>query len=96
MKQAEIIPILAAELGLPEALVKNTIAGFYKCIRHQISHLPLKEDLTEEEFRKLKTSYNIPSIGKLFITYDRYTKKRESYKKAVELKNRQNAEHKED
>ena len=33
--------------------------------------IPLKEDIDEEDFAKLKTNFNIPSLGKLTCTYDR-------------------------
>jgi len=32
----------------------------------------LKEDISEEDFSKLKANFNIPSLGKLTCTRDRY------------------------
>jgi len=41
----------------------------------------LKDDISEEEFKKIKTNFNIPSLGKLYCTRDRYlrVKKRFEY-----------------
>ena len=62
---------VADELNLPEELVKNTYKAYWRFIRYSIESLPLKEDLSEEDFSKLKTNFNIPSLGKLSCTYDR-------------------------
>lgn len=94
MKQSDIIPIIASEMGLPEDFIQGVVGGFYKFIRTKASELPLKEDLTEEQFNALKTSFNIPSLGKLAVTYDRYSKIKSSYKLIQEIK-KQNAKNKE-
>ena len=49
----------------------------------------MRKDLTEEEFSTLRPCVNIPSIGKLYVTYDRYTrlkKQSEHIKKVKESK----------
>lgn len=63
---------IAKELDLPVNVVEKTYKAFWLCIRKHIEDLPLKEDLTEEEFSKLTTSFNIPSLGKLACPYDKY------------------------
>lgn len=72
MNYNEIITQVAAELNLPKTLVNKSYRAFWKAIREHIISLPLKEDLTDEEFLKLQPNVNIPSIGKLYITLDRY------------------------
>lgn len=74
----EILDKVSRELNLPKDLISKTYTAYWSFIKKHIQALPLKEDLTEEEFFKLKTSFNIPSIGKLNCTYDRMinTKKR--------------------
>lgn len=74
----EILDKVSRELNLPKDLISKTYTAYWLFIKKHIQALPLKEDLTEEEFFKLKTSFNIPSIGKLNCTYDRMinTKKR--------------------
>lgn len=68
----EIVSKVASELGLPKMLVLRTYRAYWKSIREHIKELPLKEDLTDEEFSALRPNVNIPSIGKLHVTLDRY------------------------
>ena len=72
MGYAEIIYRVASETGLPTRLVDRTYKAYWKAIRQYIMSLPLKEDLTDEEFLRLQPNINIPSIGKLHVTLDRY------------------------
>lgn len=72
MNYIGIIEQVAKELDLPKDLVDKTYKAFWKFIKNSISELPLKEDLTEEEFKKLKVNFNIPSLGKLNCTYRNY------------------------
>ena len=83
---------MATELGLPESLVRNTYKAYWQFIRQSIQELPLKEDLKEEEFCQLNTNFNIPSLGKLCCTIDRYkgVKKKFQYIKSLREKH---AEH---
>ena len=72
MTYDEIITEVAKSLGLPKKIVYKTYLAYWKVIREHIKSLPLKEDLTDEEFLKLRPNVNIPSIGKLYVTLDRY------------------------
>lgn len=71
MIYSEAIKQVFTELGLPPKVVKEAYESFWTFIRNNIKALPLKEDLSKEEFDKLRTNFNIPSIGKLSCTYDR-------------------------
>lgn len=71
MIYSEAIKQVSTELGLPPKVVKEAYESFWKFIREHIKTLPLKEDLSKEEFDKLRTNFNIPSIGKLSCTYER-------------------------
>lgn len=68
----EIIAKVAESTGLPKVLVERTYRAYWRSIREYIVSLPLKDDLSDEEFNKLKTSVNIPSIGKLYVSAERY------------------------
>lgn len=63
---------VAEELGLSEDMVKHTYMAYWKFIRHAIQQLPLKTEMSENEFGNLRTCFNIPSLGKLYCTFDRY------------------------
>lgn len=81
MKYPDILKLLSEELNLPEEVVDAAYKSFFVFIKQTIEDLPLKEELTEEEFNNLRTNFNIPAIGKLHCTYDRYLgmKKRQEY-----------------
>ena len=81
MTYEEIISGVSDSTGLSQRLVHKTYKAYWRAVREHIASLPLKEDLTDEEFLRLKPNVNIPSIGKLYVTLDRYHKLREQYKK---------------
>jgi hypothetical protein len=72
MTYDEIISKVSADTGLTTRLVDRTYRAYWKAIREHIKSLPLKEDLTDEEFMKLRPNINLPSLGKLNVTLDRY------------------------
>ena len=71
MIYSEAIKQVSIELGLPPQVVKEAYESYWTFIRNNIKALPLKEDLSKEEFDKLRTNFNVPSLGKLCCTYDR-------------------------
>lgn len=81
MIYSEAIKQVSIELGLPPQVVKEAYESYWTFIRNNIKALPLKEDLSKEEFDKLRTNFNVPSLGKLSCTYDRFIgiKKRLNY-----------------
>lgn len=88
MTYEQILNNVAQELNLPIEVVRNTYKAYWKFIRDSIQNLPLKEDLSDEEFSKLSTNYNIPSLGKLSCTIDKYkgVKKKFQYIKSLREK----------
>lgn len=74
MTYNEIISRVSIQLDLPKTLVDKTYKTYWKVIRNHITSLPLKENLSDAEFMSLQPNVNIPSIGKLFVTLDRYKK----------------------
>lgn len=89
MKYPEIIGKVSQELGLPIEIVGKTYESYWKFIRQTIQSLPLKDDISEEEFAKLRTNFNIPSLGKLCVTWDRLVgcKKKSEYIKQIGRRN---------
>lgn len=78
---------VSKELNIPEEVVTTAYRSFWGFIRHTIEKLPLKEDLTREQFDELRTNFNIPSLGKLHCTYERMLGVKENFnyiKKAKE------------
>lgn len=68
----KVMQRVAEEEGIPYKTVEKVYRAYWKAIREHITSIPLKQDLSEEGFRKLKPNVNIPSIGKLYVDYGRY------------------------
>lgn len=79
MTYNEVIKQVAAQLGLTQKIVDRTYKAYWKAVREHMASLPLKEDLSDEEFMKLQPNVNIPSIGKLHVTLDRYRRMKTAY-----------------
>lgn len=76
-------------IGIPKEVVEKAYSSYWRVVREHLSSLPLKEELTEEEFNALQPSINIPSLGKLYVTYERQKAMRESYNKHIKNKDNQ-------
>ena len=63
---------IAKQLELNPIKVDKIYRAYCKLIVDKISSLPLKEDLTEEEFNKLQVNINLPSLGKLYTSWQTY------------------------
>lgn len=73
---------VALDLGLDKKDVKEAYKLYWEYFRKEIEKLPLKEDLNRDDFNSLKTSFNIPSLGKFYCTYDRYLRLKNKLKKS--------------
>ena len=93
MTYEQIISKVSISIGLPAQLVDRTYRAYWKSIRNHITSLPLKEDLTDEQFMELQPNVNIPSIGKLYVTLDRYKRMKKQHLIFENLKNNRNAAH---
>lgn len=85
MTYDEIIRKVSEELGFSKDFINKVYRAYWKAVKEHITTLPLKEDLTDKEFLKLQPNVNIPSIGKLHVTLDRYRR----MKKMQEIKNKE-------
>ena len=90
MNYQDAIDYVANKLELPREVVKEAYESYWKYRRCTISELPLKDDLSEEEFNKLRTNFNVPSLGKLAVTWDRYKAIKDRYKHAKKLRDDSN------
>ena len=85
MNYPDIIGKVSQEMGLPPEVVDTAYKSYWKFIKQTIQSLPVKDDISEEDFTKLRTNFNIPSLGKLTCTFDRMmgVKKRFKYIKRL-------------
>lgn len=72
MTYTEIIRKVSEDTEIPTDIIDKAYKAFWLYIRNSVQELPLKEDITEAEFLKLRPNFNIPSLGKLCVSYDRY------------------------
>ena len=88
MNYPDIIGIVSQEMDIPLEVVDTAYKSYWKFIKQTIQSLPLKDDISEEEFAKLRTNFNIPSLGKLTCTFDRMmgVKKRFKYIRQIREK----------
>ena len=77
----EVINNLSKELNLSKEVIKQVYKSYWVFIKTHISNLPLKEELTEEQFNKLRTNFNLPYLGKLYCNYNRWAKIKSIYNK---------------
>lgn len=88
MQIEEIINTVADELGLPHEVAYLAYMSAWKCMKEKIEALPLMT-CTLEEFRTLRPNFNMPAIGKFYVTEEdflRLKKQNEIVKKYKELK----------
>lgn len=85
MNYPDIIGKVSKELNIPKEVVNAAYKSYWDFIKQTIQSLPLKDDIDEEEFAKLRTNFNIPSLGKMTCTFDRMmgVKKRFKYIKRL-------------
>lgn len=86
MKYDDIIEEVSSELNIDSDYINKIYKSYWKAIKDIISNLPLKEDLNEEDFKKIKTNFNIPSLGKLNCTFENYKRIKDRYKNAIQIK----------
>jgi hypothetical protein len=83
VRYQELLEQVSDELKIPIEVVKEVYLSYWKFIKNKIAELPLDEELSEDQFKELRTNFNVPSIGKLTCTYDRFlrVKQKQQYKK---------------
>lgn len=86
MTYKEIVAEISRRLNLPKELVDKTYKGYWRAVKEHIEALPLKEDMSEAEFINIQPNVNIPSLGKLNVTFERYKVMRQSFKRYNEEK----------
>jgi hypothetical protein len=79
MTYEDIIEKVSDASNLSKEVVDRIYKSYWEFIRNTIKDLPLKKDLSEEQFNEFRTSFNTPSIGKLYCSYDKYSKMKKRF-----------------
>ena len=87
----ETIEALSRKLNLSSSVIENAYKAYFLFIRKTAEQFPFKEDMDEKVFNKLRPNFNIPNLGKLACTYNRYT----GMKKKNQLMKKKHVEYKE-
>ena len=90
MKYSDFVKKVSEELNIPIEVVETAYKSYWVFIRQTIQELPLKDNITEEEFLKLRTNFNIPSLGKLSCTYDKLDKVKRRFNYINKLRHAKN------
>lgn len=88
MKYDDIIKKVSDNTGIADDIVNKAYKAFWLYIRDTIQKLPLKDSINESDFLTLRTNFNIPSLGKLCLSYDRYVGVKERFNYIKKLRKR--------
>lgn len=77
----DIYEKVAVEIGEDPKYVEDVYKAYWRCIKSLIEKLPLKDDISEEEFNKLTVNFNIASLGKLCILPTKFKYRKKHYDK---------------
>lgn len=70
---------VAADLNIPEIVIITVYYQYIKTLKQEIEKIPIKNTekiMSEEEFMKYHTSFNIRHLGKIFTNYEIYKTKK--------------------
>lgn len=92
MTYSEIINKVSKDTGLDSSLVNKVYKAFWLFIKDNIQKLPLKDNMDEDTFNTLRTNFNIPSLGKLCCTYERYNGVKAKFRHISNIRENEKAE----
>lgn len=82
----EIILDVSRNLDISPDVIEKVYKAYWSFIKETIQALPLKDNLSEEEFSTLKTNFNVPSLGKLCVTWNRFVGCKKRYELIKKLR----------
>lgn len=86
----DILNNVSRTLGISPNVIEKVYKAYWLYIKTTIEALPLKDNLNEEEFLKLRTNFNVPSLGKLCVTWNRFVGCKKRYELIKKLRNAEN------
>lgn len=92
MKYQDIVKKVSKETDIPPEVVNRAYKSYWKFIKQTIQELPLKNTFNEEDFSKLRTNFNVPSLGKMTCSFDRLKGIRKRFEYLKHLKDNESKE----
>ena len=86
----DILNNVSRTLGISPDVIEKVYKAYWLYIKTTIEALPLKDNLNEEEFLKLRTNFNVPSLGKLCVTWNRFVGCKKKYELIKKFRNAEN------
>lgn len=84
----KIFKLVSLETKISESTIEVMYRLYWRFIKEKLESVPLREVLNKEEFKKHKTSINMPSLGKIFVSYEKYEGLAKRYKYMQQLRNK--------
>lgn len=82
----DIILRASEQLDIPDDVVEIAYREYWNWVKDTLENVPVNEDMSEEEFTKMQTSINIPSLGKFYAAYPRAQFLNKKFKEYAEKK----------
>lgn len=67
----DIILETSKELDIPDDVVEIAYREYWNWVKNTLENIPVNEEMSEDEFKQMQTSINIPSLGKFYAKYSR-------------------------
>tara|TARA_R110002096_G_scaffold3315_1_gene16459 strand:- start:1262 stop:1531 length:270 start_codon:yes stop_codon:yes gene_type:complete len=74
---------MANKYSLDAEVVRKIISAPYDFMQKKTKELDFVDDLTREEFDKMKKNFNIPGLGKIYASYFLYNEIQKKKKKKL-------------
>ena len=74
---------MANKYSLDAEVVRKIISAPYDFMQKKTKELDFVDDLTREEFDKMKKNFNIPGLGKVYASYFLYNEIQKKKKKKL-------------
>lgn len=74
---------MAKKYSLDTEVVRKMISAPYDFMQKKTKELDFVDDLTRDEFDKMKKNFNIPGLGKIYASYFLYNEIQKKKKKKL-------------
>lgn len=69
--QKDVLTSVANDMGLSYKEVEEIYLSTFKMIRSTVNELPIKQTELKKDILNLKTNFNIPRLGKMYLNINK-------------------------